>query len=151
MYCRGIENSQLWNAESTNPAGPHTRLANISINACMWGNEGLVVAFIKKRKVMRAVLPLIAETKNGTKKTYCNPKSQWETGNVDYRASHGISQTLLHQYNLSSFDGLKIQMSHDRFFGGETGSVCSETISRSTTPQRDYISFQRVKAQRGEL
>lgn len=55
----------------------------------MWGNEGLVVAFIKKRKVMRAVLPLIAETKNGTKKTYCNPKSQWETGTVDYRQVTG--------------------------------------------------------------
>lgn len=50
-------------------------------------------------------------------------------GNCGLLASHGISQTLLHQRNLSSFDGLKIQMSHDRLFGGETGSVCSETIS----------------------
>lgn len=88
---------------------------------------------------MWAVLVLIAEKKNGTKKTYCNPKSQWEMRTVDYWASHGISRTLLHQYNLSSFDGLKIQMSHDRFFRGETGSVCSETLSRSTTPQRDYV------------
>lgn len=60
-------------------------------------------------------------------------------GDCGLLASHGISQTLLHQYNLSSFDGLKIQMSHGRFFGGETGSVCRETISRSSTPQGDYI------------
>lgn len=59
-------------------------------------------------------------------------------GDCGLLASHGISRTLLHQYNLSSFDGLNNQMSHDRFCGGETGSVCNETISRSTTPQRDY-------------
>lgn len=50
----------------------------------MWGNEGLDVAFTKKRKVPWAVLVLMAAKKNGTKKTHCNPKSQWEMGPVDY-------------------------------------------------------------------
>lgn len=88
---------------------------------------------------MWAALVLIAEMKNGTKKTYCTPKSDWGNGYNELSASHGISQTLLHQYNLSSCDGLMIQMSHDRFFWEKTGSVWSKKLSRSTSPQRDYV------------
>ena len=88
---------------------------------------------------------LIAEKKKDTKKTYCNPKKPMGNKECGLLASHGTSQTL------SSFDGLKIQMSHDRFFGGQTGSVCSETIRRSTNPQRDYLYFPRAKIQKGKL
>lgn len=139
MYCRCIGNSSVWNAESTDPARPHIRLANISINAWMWSNEGLVMAFIKKPKAMWAALVLLAEMKNSTKKTFCGPKKvtgKWVLWIID--KSWDLT-------NVPSRDGLKIQLSHDRFFWGETGSVWSEMLSRSTTPQRDYIELLRAK------
>lgn len=124
VHSRCISNSQQFNLEPTNPAGPHTSLANISINAWMWGNEGLVVACIKKPKAMWDVWALIVEKKNGTKKTFCNPKSQWEIVTVDYWQVMGSLKLCFTSKNLSSFDGLKIQVSHDWLFGERELTVC---------------------------